>query len=306
MSETYLTAVSVLHMDEYYTVDHWPEEGDKCTADFEKSTPGGAISNMATVLSCLGTNVKFYDVMSHSKTADSLLSDMNDHGIDTSCVRRIKGMKDSKCLIFHSGSERTIVWMHHPKKIPPLDDQTISLFENSAYIYSYLGTSVFIDTYNTLMGFKNKGAKLVFDVEACFGEEGQKLIEKCNIVFFNQFGLRANVEAMGIGEDGYLNHLLDSGVETIVMTKGSKGCRVVTHDDDFISPAFNVEVVDTNGAGDTFNASFLHRIMKGDSPKEAAKFANLAASVSVTMFGPRALAMPETDVLLLAKNIINK
>ena len=306
MNKPYLVAISVLHMDEYYTVDHWPEEGDKSTADFEKATPGGAISNMATVLSTLGTPVKFYDILSASKTADSLLKDMTDHGIDTSCVRRIKGMKDSKCLIFRSEKERTIVWMRHHKKIVPLEKEAIDMFENAAYIYGYLGTNVFSNPCETLLGFKTKGAKLVFDIEACFGDEGQKLLEQANILFFNQFGLRANVLASGQSEEGYLNLLLQKGVEIIVMTKGAKGCRIVTQTDDFVSPAMNVNVVDTNGAGDTFNAAFLHRTMQGDSPREAAVFANTAASLAVTLFGPRAMAVSEQKVRDMAAQIIKE
>lgn len=47
------------------------------------------------------------------------------------------------------------------------------------------------------------------------------------------------------------------------------------------------DVVDTTGAGDTFNSSFVRCLMNQMSIQESARFANAAAGRSVTVMGPK-------------------
>ena len=49
----------------------------------------------------------------------------------------------------------------------------------------------------------------------------------------------------------------------------------------------DVEVVDTNGAGDMFAGAFLHSVVKGKSFYDAGVFANEAAARLVQHFGAR-------------------
>ena len=51
-------------------------------------------------------------------------------------------------------------------------------------------------------------------------------------------------------------------------------------------PGFRVEVVDTNGAGDTHTGAFLAALSAGALPGEAVRRANAAAALSVTRRGP--------------------
>jgi 2-dehydro-3-deoxygluconokinase len=46
-----------------------------------------------------------------------------------------------------------------------------------------------------------------------------------------------------------------------------------------------VETVDGTGAGDTFCGSFLARILAGDSPEPAARYAAVAAALKCTGYG---------------------
>jgi ribokinase len=57
-----------------------------------------------------------------------------------------------------------------------------------------------------------------------------------------------------------------------------------------------VDVVDTTGAGDTFNGVFAARISLGDSIEVAANLANRAAAISVGRVGARS-GMPAPDDL---------
>ena len=48
---------------------------------------------------------------------------------------------------------------------------------------------------------------------------------------------------------------------------------------------FEVEAIDTNGAGDTHIGAFVSALARGVPPFEAARYANAAAAVSVTRHG---------------------
>ncbi|MEH7076622.1 ribokinase [Neobacillus drentensis] len=95
--------------------------------------------------------------------------------------------------------------------------------------------------------------------------------------------------------------IYEQGVHTVIITLGSKGAYLYTGGDSGeLIPSFTVEAVDTTGAGDAFNGGFAHAISNGSSVKDAMKFANAVAALSVTKIGT-APAMPykhEVEALL--------
>ena len=77
----------------------------------------------------------------------------------------------------------------------------------------------------------------------------------------------------------------------MVATLGSKGARFVQRADDGLVGGFEVNVVDTTGAGDAFNAGLAVALAEGKALPEAIRFANAAAALSVTKPGTAA-SMP--------------
>lgn len=77
------------------------------------------------------------------------------------------------------------------------------------------------------------------------------------------------------------------GVETVIVTLGSKGCLVSTPGGFEFIPAYTgLQVVDTTGAGDAFVGGFAAGMVTfdGELPR-AARFANAVAGLSVTKHG---------------------
>jgi sugar/nucleoside kinase (ribokinase family) len=70
-----------------------------------------------------------------------------------------------------------------------------------------------------------------------------------------------------------------------VVTEGYSGARVFWHGDVRRLHAPDVDEVDATGAGDIFSAAFFTQYHKTRNPWEAARFANLLASKSVTREG---------------------
>jgi sugar/nucleoside kinase (ribokinase family) len=72
----------------------------------------------------------------------------------------------------------------------------------------------------------------------------------------------------------------------VVVRLGGDGCLVATHSGSAVVPGFEVEVVDTNGAGDAHAGAFLAALSRSEPPERAALFANAAAALAVTRRGP--------------------
>ncbi|SDA88830.1 PfkB family carbohydrate kinase [Mesorhizobium qingshengii] len=72
----------------------------------------------------------------------------------------------------------------------------------------------------------------------------------------------------------------------VIIRAGAKGCHVRLADGTAQTFAgFEVEAVDTNGAGDTHIGAFVSALARGVPPFEAARYANAAAAISVTRHG---------------------
>ncbi len=77
----------------------------------------------------------------------------------------------------------------------------------------------------------------------------------------------------------------DRGARVVVVKLGARGCLVLGPAGRFESPAFDVPVVDTTGAGDTFAGAFLAATQHGAGLEEAADYANAAGALSIQAMG---------------------
>jgi ribokinase len=81
------------------------------------------------------------------------------------------------------------------------------------------------------------------------------------------------------------HYLLGQGLRRVVITLGARGSLVADADGAELIPAFNVQSVDTTGAGDAFIGSFAVFLGEGIPEKEALLRANLYAALSTTKVG---------------------
>ena len=86
----------------------------------------------------------------------------------------------------------------------------------------------------------------------------------------------------------------DKGVQNVLITLGSRGVYVATKERSEIIPCFKVNAVDTTGAGDAFNGGFLTALAEGTELREAARFAQALAALSVQRLGTTS-AMPTRE-----------
>ena len=81
--------------------------------------------------------------------------------------------------------------------------------------------------------------------------------------------------------------ILDIGPRIVVQTEGVNGSYTVSPDDQFHTPAFEVDVVDTTGAGDVFHGAYLVGLVRGWGLRRTATFASAVSAIHCTVLGNR-------------------
>ena len=85
--------------------------------------------------------------------------------------------------------------------------------------------------------------------------------------------------------DAMLDFYLRLGPPVVVLKMGELGAYLATPEYRVRIAKHDVTVVDATGAGDTFCGSFLARILAGDAPEPAARYASVAAALKCTGYG---------------------
>ena len=85
--------------------------------------------------------------------------------------------------------------------------------------------------------------------------------------------------------DAILDFYLGLGPPLVVLKRGAAGAILATKDRRLVLPGLRVSAVDPTGAGDVFCGCFLARLLAGDAPDAAARYAVAAAALSTTGYG---------------------
>ncbi len=103
-------------------------------------------------------------------------------------------------------------------------------------------------------------------------EEVRALLPLVDFIFPNQ----AEAEHLTGSSDmkEAVRALLEYGIGTVALKLGERGCAVGSEGEIFSVPAFTVEVQDTTGAGDSFDAGFILGRLWGLGARESAILAN--------------------------------
>jgi len=168
------------------------------------------------------------------------------------------------------------------------NDLTPDLFEgiHLVHIEGYLMNRIgFVEKAMSLA--KAQGAKISFDlssfeiVEAYQPKLLELLSQYVDIVFANEE--EANV-LTGFTPEKACKALKDL-CEIAVIKMGEKGSIAANSAEIVSSPAYQVQVVDTTGAGDLFASGFLHGYLTDQPLRESLRYGSLIASHVITRFG---------------------
>ncbi|MDO5613893.1 MAG: sugar kinase [Paracoccus sp. (in: a-proteobacteria)] len=98
-----------------------------------------------------------------------------------------------------------------------------------------------------------------------------------------------------------ISALLDRGIRTIVLKRGSDGASLFENGSRIDAAPLTVEELDPTGAGDSFGGAFLSFWLAAAEPELALRYANAAGARAVTRIGPMegTSTRAELDLLLI-------
>jgi 2-dehydro-3-deoxygluconokinase len=85
--------------------------------------------------------------------------------------------------------------------------------------------------------------------------------------------------------DALVDHCLRRGAKTVALKLGAEGAIVADARHRVRIAPHPCRSVDATGAGDTFGGAFVARLVAGDSPEEAGRYAAVAAALSTEGYG---------------------
>jgi 2-dehydro-3-deoxygluconokinase len=103
------------------------------------------------------------------------------------------------------------------------------------------------------------------------------------------------------GAEEIADFYLGLGAPMVALKMGSEGALLALPGRKIPIAPRHVEAIDATGAGDTFDGSFLARLIEGDDPETAARYANVAAALSTTGYGA-VTPIPRKDAVMAAMN----
>ena len=286
--ERYVVAVGDGGVDHYYALSRWPDLGEQILCRPMGDYVGGMISNASSTLAGYGRHTYLIGTTTHSPEGDFILKTLGEAGVDLSHHNYDDDYTIVVCNIYLTDSgERTIFVGLDEGCTFRLTPEQQKLLNGAAFIYTTMNKiELYENGYEAIAEAREHGALVTYDLESYEDDERhQKYLGLCDIIFVNDHDF-AHM-AHGKEEAVYCKTLLENGAKMVVITKGGEGCSVYSKEMIVNQPACPVKPVDTTGAGDTFNSSFVYGLTQGWCLPKVTAFATAAAARCVTMVGSR-------------------
>jgi ribokinase len=97
--------------------------------------------------------------------------------------------------------------------------------------------------------------------------------------------------------------LLAAGVRSAIITLGAKGAFWLGPEDSGFLPGFHVEALDSTAAGDAFSGALACGLARGDTLRDAVRYASLVGALSTTRMGAQPSLPTEPEVKAFAEKV---
>ena len=284
-------------IDLMVAVKNFPEAGQKSSGRIIGSFPGGMVANFLSAAAKFGGKCLGVLCVGDDAFGQKTLADLSVRGIDvsSSVIRPGESTYFTTTCLAPDGEKRMILCFGGA--IYPAPDEVPDQALASARYVQMTGSHTKL-TIPVAARAKKLGTKVSFDLERLQSpmdeETKAQLLSLSDIVFPNEEGLHSYTGCDSVEEGA--RKLLKMGPEIVVVTKGADGAEVFTDGFHCSVPAFQVEVADTTGAGDTFNGVFLASLCKGYPLDSCLLLASAAAAIQITAVGARTMLPTEEEV----------
>jgi sugar/nucleoside kinase (ribokinase family) len=256
---------------------------------------GGSVANTATAIARLGVPVLFAGACGNDAHGRFLRDGLLSEGVDCSLLRMDDAMpSQSVLLVLDERGERTAFaypargGVQHailPEQFPIDVTERIGwLHVNGMMLREDPAASTQLDLMRRC---HEAGIPVSLDVNAriesknnaAFHENLLQAKQFCTVIFGSAVDEIPLLTEQHDAETAALS--LSQNGTVVIARSGAQGAVYYKNHPRIHSPAFPVTVIDTIGAGDTFDGAFIAACMRGLSPEDALREANAAAAVCV-------------------------
>lgn len=281
----------------------FPAPGREVLVDDFVTTLGSSSVICAAGLVRLGTDVAFIGKVGADVWGDYCLQAMSSAGIDVSRVSRDPSLKTGVTVSITSAQDRALVSFLGSVAELSADDVDDDAFAGADHLHV---SSYFLQR-NLRHGCKDLFARATAaglttsldpgcDPEGQWGQDLLSTLQEVDAFFPNEMELEAITSASDVAEG--LRRLANGRTQTIV-TLGASGCATLSSGEVLTVPAFPIQPVDTTGAGDSFNAGFLHAKLSGLPIRECLRWGAAAGGLSTRGLGGTARQADSHEVRAL-------
>jgi sugar/nucleoside kinase (ribokinase family) len=263
-------------------VDQIPEGQGGVLVEQIRVAPAGAAGGTAVTLAKLGAEVHSAGGVGQDLLGEMLVRMLEERGVDTSAlVRRPEVQTSTSVLPIRENGDRPALHVIGANGGYSLDEVPWDVLESADALH--LGGPEFLpEAAPKILEFcREHGVTTSADLLADGWPELLEMIEPAlaHVDWFMPNDDQALKLTGADDVESAAHALIERGVRGVAATCGAKGSVVVTAEETVTVPAFETEVVDTSGCGDSYVAGFLRGLHEGMSIEEAARLGSACASL---------------------------
>jgi len=279
-----------LNVDKLYSVENIVSKDEESFIKSETDTPGGSAANTMVGLARLGCDTSIIGKIAEDEDGDLIEFNLAINGVYTNNLIYSEEGSTGKCLGFVDNDGERCLYISPGVNDEIKIDEINPLYIMNCKIMHY--TSFVGDSFKTQIELLEKLSKetvLSFDPGMLYVQKGMEelmpILDRTDILLINESELRLLCDNQSSPLKELVISFLDLGIETVVVKQGSKGVFAMNKNESCQVDAFECDVVDTTGAGDSFNSGFLYSFLKGFNLEISCQIGNWVASKSIEGFG---------------------
>ena len=291
---TRVLAVGIATLDIVNEVDAYPREDSEVRACAQSFRRGGNATNSLVVLSQLGHQCEWAGVWSDGTESGPILEDLEFHDIGVQYCRRVKrGRMPVSCITLNRASgSRTIV---HYRALPEYDSRSFSRIPLAGFDWVHFEGRNVDETLAMMQLVRRTAPALPISLEVEKHRAGiEHLFPLADLILF--CGLIA--VDLGLEPAEFLRQTnVLAPMADLVCSLGEQGATGLESagNEVYCSASKLPAVIDTIGAGDTFNAGMIDARLCGARLEQAMRFACSLAGNKCAQSGFRGLPVPARD-----------
>lgn len=271
-------------------IDSFPEMGKEKLAQKMDLTLGSSSAIFASNLSTLGTKVAFLGKIGNDAFGDLTLSTLKEKKVDTGLIIRDSSVNTGATIVLNYDEDRAMVTYPgamNELRIDEIRDEALQSARHLHFSSLYLQPGIKPDIGELFRRAKAAGLTTSLDMQWDPSERWD--FDYKNVLPLTDVFLPNEQELFFLtGSDTVAEGLqkLASFANIVAVKRGSKGSLIWTKETEILKDAFlNRNVVDAIGAGDSFNAGFIHKFMQGAVLSECQLYGNLMGAINTTAAG---------------------